>query len=118
MITGKATAVSVDNCSNIELRLDSLVASLEAIKVDKLSLKIIGTVSSILLDQINIGNIFISENSENIEIYTSKVSGVNVGYESTSAESKPSGTEFLIPEQMKSFYEGGKMKTKVVEYLE
>ena len=118
IVSGKATAVSVDNCSKLKLRLDSLVASFEAIKVNNLSLEISGTVSSILLDQIDIGNVVVGKNSENIEIYTSKISGVNVDYEYAANEISYSSKEFLIPEQMKSSLKDGKLKTEVVEYLE
>ena len=110
--------MSVDNCSKLKLRLDSLVASMEAIKVNNLSLEITGTVSSILLDQVDIGNVFVSKRSENIEIYTSKTTGVNINYEDSSTESGSSSKEFLIPEQIKSYFRDGKLKAEAVEYLD
>lgn len=118
VVSGKATAVSVDNCSRLKISLDSLVASIEVIKVKNLSLEISGTVSSILLDQIDVGNIEIGKSSENIEIYTSKTSGVSISYGAGSADDEFSSKEFLIPEQMKSSYRDGKLINEVVEYLE
>ena len=114
IISGKATAVSADNCFQLDIKLDSLVASIESIKVKKLTLNISGTVSSILLDQIDVANLFVSKDSQNIEIYTSKTSGVNVTYESTSARN--SSKEFLIPEQIKTSRKDGKLHSEVVEY--
>ena len=94
------------------------MASIEVIKVQNLSLDISGTVSSILLDQIDVGNIIIGKSSENFEIYTSKTSGINVSYGIESADDETSSKEFLIPEQIKSFYKDGKLIAEVVEYME
>ena len=88
------------------------------IKANNFSLEILGTVSSVLLDQIDVGNILVGKLSQNIEIYTSKISGVNINYKTESEEGESFIKEFLIPEQIKNSYKEGKLIAEVVEYLE
>ena len=52
-INGKANAISLDNSEKTSLVIDSLVSSVDVIKCPKFALQVIGTLPTILLDQVD-----------------------------------------------------------------
>lgn len=114
VVKGKANAISVDNSTRLSLVIDSLVSSVDVIKAPNFALQVMGKLPTILLDQVDGAQIYLSHTSLGTELFTSKCSSINVNL--------PGGTEeddFLeepLPEQIRSFISGGKMKSEIVEH--
>lgn len=114
-VSGKANAISIDNCTGLSIIVDSLVSSLEVIKSPKFALQIDGVVPTLLLDQVDGATVYLSPASVNLEVFSSKSTGVNIMLppkEGTDEDTK----ECPIPEQIKSYIKDGVLVTEVVEH--
>lgn len=113
-ISGKANAISMDNCLQCSLVIDSLVSAVDVIKSPKFELQVLGTLPTILLDQVDGAAIYLSPNSLNTEILTSKCTGVNINVPGRSEDDDY--VEQPLPEQLRSILRNGKMVTEIVEH--
>jgi adenylyl cyclase-associated protein len=114
-VTNKANAIAIDNCNGLSLIVDSLVSSLDVIKCPKFALQIDGTAPTLLLDQVDGATIYLSQQSLNTEIFTSKSSAVNINLppkEGTDDDTK----ECPLPEQFKSYIKDGVLVSEIVEH--
>ena len=110
-INGKANAISLDNSSRASLVIDSLVSSVDVIKCPNCALQVMGTLPTVLLDQVDGATIYLSKESLNTEIFTSKCSSININL--------PSDDDYVenpIPEQIRSYIENGKLVSEIVEH--
>lgn len=113
-IHGKANAISIDNSPKTSLILDSLVSSVDVIKCPSFAVQILGKVPTILLDQVDGASVYLSKESLQTEIFTSKCTSVNVNL--PPADEEGDYTEAPIPEQFRSFVKDGKLVTEIVEH--
>ncbi|RMD42485.1 hypothetical protein DV735_g2660, partial [Chaetothyriales sp. CBS 134920] len=113
-VVGKANAISIDNCSGLSILVDSLVSSLDVIKCSKFAVQINGKVPTLLLDQVDGAQLYLSEASLNAEIFTSKSSAINVVV--PPAKDADDSKELAIPEQILSVIKNGKLVSQVVEH--
>ena len=113
-VIGKANAISLDNCQQCSLVIDSLVSGVDVIKSPRFEMQVLGTLPTIMLDQVDGAAIYLSQTSLNTEILTSKSTGVNVNVpgrtEDDDYEEQP------LPEQLRSVIKGGKIVTEIVEH--
>ena len=113
-IIGKANAISLDNCTQCSLVIDSLVSGVDVIKSPKFEMQVLGMLPTIMLDQVDGAAIYLSRDSITTEIFTSKCTGVNVNLpgqtEEDDYEEKP------LPEQLKSQVRNGILVTEIVEH--
>ncbi len=113
-VIGKANAISLDNCTQCSLVIDSLVSAVDVIKSPKFEMQVLGMLPTIMLDQVDGAAIYLSKDSLATEIFTSKSTGVNVNLpgqsEDDDYEEKP------LPEQLKSQVRGGVLVTEIVEH--
>ncbi|KAL2006389.1 hypothetical protein VTN00DRAFT_9057 [Thermoascus crustaceus] len=114
-VSNKANAISIDNCNGLSIIVDSLVSSLEVIKSPKFALQIDGVVPTVLLDQVDGATVYLSQQSLNTEVFTSKCTGVNIMLppkEGTDEDTK----ECPVPEQIKSYVKDGVLVSEIVEH--
>ena len=114
-ITGKATAVSVDSSAGLALIVDSLVAAVDVVKTSKLQLQVLGSLPTVLLDQVDDAQLYLSKDSLGTEIFTSKCTGVNVNVPGKTDDDDYS--ECPVPEQIKTVIRGGKAVSEIVEHM-
>jgi adenylyl cyclase-associated protein len=112
-IHGKTNAISVDNSSRTSLIVDSLVSSVDVIKCPNFAIQVIGMLPTILLDQVDGATVFLSQESLNTEIFTSKCSSININ-----VPTEEDSVENAIPEQIRSFIKNGKVVSEIVEHAE
>ena len=110
-IHGKTNAISVDNSSRTSLIVDSLVSSVDVIKCPNFAIQVIGMLPTILLDQVDGATVFLSQESLNTEIFTSKCSSVNIN-----VPTEDDSVENAIPEQIRSYIKDGKVVSEIVEH--
>ncbi len=113
IVRGKANAISVDNSPRLSLVIDSLVSSVDVIKCSNFALQVQGTLPTILMDQVDGAQVFLSKESMNTETFTSKSSGVNLLVMDDEEDYK----EVPLPEQIRTYITAdGKVASEIVEH--
>jgi adenylyl cyclase-associated protein len=119
-VDGKANAISIDNCTNLSILIDSLVSSLDVIKSPKFAVQVNGVLPTILLDQVDGAQVYLSLDSLGTEIFSSKCSNINVVVPPSDEEGGDEGDskEFAVPEQIRTIVKkGGKgLESEIVEH--
>ncbi|KAH0848857.1 Adenylyl cyclase-associated protein [Fonsecaea pedrosoi] len=114
-VSGKANAISIDNCTGLSILVDSLVSSLDVIKAPKIQIQVDGVVPTILLDQVDGAQIYLSNQSLGTEIFTSKCSAINAVLPPKD-ESEDDSKEVPFPEQIRSVIKNGTLVSEIVEH--
>ncbi|KIX05347.1 uncharacterized protein Z518_06219 [Rhinocladiella mackenziei CBS 650.93] len=114
-VNGKANAISIDNCTGLSILIDSLVSSLDVIKAPKFQVQVDGVVPTILLDQVDGAQIYLSNESLGTEIFTSKCSAINVVLPPKD-DSDEDSKELPFPEQIRSVVKNGALVSEIVEH--
>ncbi|QLQ79644.1 hypothetical protein HG537_0C02910 [Torulaspora globosa] len=112
-VKGKVNAVSLNESDSTSIILDSCISGLELIKCVKFGVQVEHSLPQITIDKCDEGNIYLSKDSLQAELYTSCSTGINVNY--------PVGEdgdflEFPIPEQLKHSFANMKLNTTVFEH--
>lgn len=113
-VIGKANAISIDNCTRLSLVIDSLVSSVDVIKSPKFEMQVLGTLPTVMLDQVDGAAIYLGKESLDTEVFTSKCAGVNINLPGKGEDDDY--VERPVPEQMKSVIRGGTVVSEVVEH--
>jgi adenylyl cyclase-associated protein len=113
-INGKANAISIDSSFKTSLVIDSLVSSVDVIKCPGFALQVLGTLPTVLLDQVDGATIYLSKDSLNTEIFTSKSTSVNIYVPPVREDDD--FTECNVPEQFRSYIKNGKLVSEIVEH--
>lgn len=113
-VLNKANAISIDSSSQISLIIDSLVSAVDVIKTPRFELQVIGTLPTIMLDQVDGASIYLSKESLGTEIFTSKCTAVNVNVPGTTDEDDY--RECPVPEQLKTVVRDGAVVSEIVEH--
>ncbi|KAK9462866.1 adenylate cyclase associated N terminal-domain-containing protein [Lipomyces oligophaga] len=114
-IKGKFNAVTVNECSGTGLLVESLVASADIIKSQKFGLQVTGRLPTISIDQSDDGQIYLSKESLDVDIYTSKSSSINVNIPDEADEGE--FKEQPVPEQLLHTVVNGKLTSTIVEHV-
>lgn len=114
-VLGKANAISIDNCSSLSILVESLVSSLDVIKSPKFQVQVDGVVPTILLDQVDSATVYLSQESLDTEVFTSKSSSINVVLPARN-EAEEDDKECPLPEQIRSVVKDGMIVSEIVEH--
>lgn len=112
-IIGKANAISLDNCTQVSLVIDSLVSAVDVIKSPRFELQVLGFLPTIMLDQVDAAAIYLSRESLGTEVFTSKCSGINVNLPGLDGEDYE---ERALPEQVRSVVRDGIIVSEIVQH--
>jgi len=114
IVKGKANAISIDNSPRLSLIVDSLVSSIDVIKSSNFALQVLGTLPTILMDQVDGAQVYLGKDSMHTEVFSSKCSSVNLNIiEGEEGDYK----EVPLPEQMRTYIDAdGKVKSEIVEH--
>ncbi|EEP78790.1 conserved hypothetical protein [Uncinocarpus reesii 1704] len=115
-ITNKANAISIDNCNDVSVIVDSLVSSFDVIKSPKFALQIDGVVPTVMLDQVDGATIYLSQSSLSTELLTSKCSSINVVLPPKEGTEEADDKECPVPEQIRSYIKDGVLVNEIVEH--
>ena len=115
VVKGKFNAVSIDNSTRLNLVVESLVSSVDVIKCNNFALQVLGTLPTILMDQVDAATIYLSKESTNTELFTSKTTGINLILLKGEDEEEK---EVPLPEQIRTYITPeGELKSEIVEHL-
>jgi adenylyl cyclase-associated protein len=115
MVKGKANAISIDNSPRLSLVVESLVSSIDVIKSSNFALQVLGTLPTILMDQVDGAQVYLGQDSLNTEVFSSKCTSVNLNILEGGEEGDYK--EVALPEQIRSFIgKDGKVQSEIVEH--
>lgn len=114
-VSGKANAISIDNCVSLSILVESLVSSLDVIKSPKFQVQVDGLVPTVLMDQVDGATVYLGKQSLNTEVMTSKSTGVNIVVPPKD-EVEGEDKECPLPEQIRSVIRNGRVVSEVVEH--
>lgn len=104
IIKGKANQVTVENSNRLSLVVDTLVSTVDVVKAPNFALQVMGTIPTVMMDQVDGASIYLSKESISTKLFTSKSAGINLNVISDDDDYK----EVPLPSQMCSYYDEGK----------
>lgn len=114
-VTGKANAISIDNCTGLSILVDSLVSGLDVIKSPKFQVQVDGVVPTVQMDQVDGATVYLGNQSLETEVFTSKSTAVNIVLppkEGGDGDDK----ECALPEQIRSVVKNGVIVSEIVDH--
>lgn len=110
-VKGKINSVVLDSCRKSAIVFDSLVSSVEFVNCQSVQMQVLGKVPTISIDKTDGCQMYLSQESMDVEIVTSKSSEMNVMVPKGNGEF----AEYPIPEQFKTTVGPKGLSTTVVE---
>ncbi|EKJ70631.1 hypothetical protein FPSE_09141 [Fusarium pseudograminearum CS3096] len=102
IVRGKANQVTVENSTRLSLIVDTLVSTVDVVKAQNFALQVMGTIPTVMLDQIDSAQIYFSKESIGTKVFTSKSAGINLNVISGEDEDYK---EVPLPSQICSYYD-------------
>ncbi|KAH9897219.1 adenylate cyclase associated N terminal-domain-containing protein [Xylariomycetidae sp. FL2044] len=121
IVRGKANAVTIENTSRLSLVVDSLVSTVDVVKSSNFALQVLGTLPTILLDQLDGAQVYLGRESSSTRVFSSKSAGINVnviGGGGGGDDDDEDYKEIPLPFQICSYYDTakGQMVNEIVEH--
>lgn len=113
VIKGKANAVTIENTNRLSLVVDTLVSSVDVVKSQNFALQVLGTLPTVMMDQIDGAQVYFSKESTATKIIHSKSANINLNIIDGPDDDY---IEVPLPAQMSSYYDPVK-KTLVDEIV-
>ncbi|KAI1876994.1 uncharacterized protein JN550_001066 [Neoarthrinium moseri] len=115
IVKGKANAVTIENTQRLSLVIDSLVSTVDVVKSSNFALQVMGSLPTILLDQLDGAQVYLSKESIETRIFSSKSSGINLN---VIAGDEDDYKEIPLPSQICSFYDEkkGDLVNEIVDH--
>ena len=70
--------MTVENSTRLSLIVDTLVSTVDVVKAQNFALQVMGTIPTVMLDQIDSAQIDFSKESIGTKVFTSKSAGINL----------------------------------------
>lgn len=102
IVKGKANAVTIDNSNRLNLIVDTLVSSVDVVKSQNFALQVMGTIPTVMMDQIDGAQVYFSKESTSTKIIHSKSAGINLNVISGPDDDY---IEVPLPGQISSYYD-------------
>ncbi|XP_014801953.1 PREDICTED: adenylyl cyclase-associated protein 1 [Calidris pugnax] len=110
-IKGKINSITLDNCKKLGLVFDDVVGIVEIINSRDVKVQVMGKVPTISINKTDGCHVYLSKSSLDCEIVSAKSSEMNVLIPTEGGDF----TEFPVPEQFKTVWNGQKLVTTVTE---
>lgn len=107
--------MTIENSNRLALVLDDLVSSVDVVKSQNFALQVMGVIPTILMDQIDGAQIYLSKASTGTRVFSSKSSGINLNIVSGPDDDFK---EVPLPSQICSYYdeEKGDIVNEIVSH--
>lgn len=102
ILKGKANAVTIENTNRLNLIVDSLVSSVDIVKSQNFALQVLGSIPTVMMDQIDGAQIYFSKESIATKVYHSKSANINLNVLAGEDEDY---VEVPLPGQICSYYD-------------
>ncbi|KAL5594177.1 hypothetical protein BROUX41_001222 [Berkeleyomyces rouxiae] len=101
IVKGKGNTITVESTNRLSLVVDDLISTVDVVKSGNFALQVMGTVPTVLLDQVDGSEIYFSKESSDTRVFTSKSVGVGINVIGDDDEYK----ELPLPAQICSYYD-------------
>jgi len=115
VVKGKVNSIVLDECTKTAIVFDSAIATLEVVKCKSVEVQCTGRVPSFAVDMTSGIQLYLSKDSLESEIVTSKSSEMNVLLPGANANDDM--IELPLPEQYKTTIKGNKLVTECVQHV-
>lgn len=105
IVRGKANQVTVENSTRLSLIVETLVSTVDVVKAQNFALQVLGTIPTVMLDQVDSAQIYFSKESISTRVFTSKSAGINLNVISGEDDDYK---EVALPSQICSYYDESK----------
>lgn len=102
IIKGKANSVTIENTNRLNLVVDTLISSVDVVKSQNFALQVLGTLPTVLMDQIDGAAVYFSKESTATKIIHSKSANINLNVISGPDDDY---IEVPLPAQLCSYYD-------------
>jgi len=112
--------VTIENTNRVSLVVESLVSTVDVVKSQNFALQVLETIPTILLDQVDGAQIYLSKESSETRVYSSKSAGINLNVIAPAAEGgEEDYKEIPLPSQICSYYdkEKGEVVNEIVSHV-
>ncbi|XP_022199975.1 adenylyl cyclase-associated protein 1 isoform X2 [Nilaparvata lugens] len=110
-VKGKINSVFLDSCKKSAVVFDSLVSSVEFVNCQSVQMQVLGKVPTISIDKTDGCQIYLSKDSLDVEIISSKSSEMNVLVPKANGDF----AEYPVPEQFKTLIKPTGLSTTAIE---
>lgn len=110
-IKGKINSITLDNCKKLGLVFEDAVGIVEIINCRDVKVQVLGKVPTISINKTDGCHVYLSKDSIKCEIISAKSSEMNILVPGSGGEY----SEFPVPEQFKTVWNGQKLATTVTE---
>jgi len=112
-VKGKVNAITLDDCAKTAVVFENCIASVEVVNSTGVEIQVLGRVPSFAIDKTSGCQIYLSKDSLDSEIVSSKSSEMNISFPGPDQEL----VEMAIPEQFKTVVKGGRLFTESVAHV-
>lgn len=95
----------MENTDRLSLVVDSLVSTVDAVKSNNFAIQVMGSLPTILMDQIDSAQVYLSRESTSTKVFSSKSAGINLNIISGEDGDYK---EVPLPSQICSYYDADK----------
>ena len=115
IVKGKANAVTIENTQRVSLVVDSLVSTVDVVKSSNFALQVLGSLPTVLLDQLDGAQVYLSKESVITRVVSSKSAGINLN---VIAGPDDDYREIPVPYQICSHYDEakGELVNEIVDH--
>lgn len=117
ILKGKANAVTVENTNRVSLVVESLVSSVDVVKSNNFALQVLGAIPTVLMDQVDGAQVYLSKESAATRLYSSKAASINLNVLAGAGEDEDY-KELPLPSQICSWWdpEKGEAVSEIVSH--
>ncbi|KAK3294691.1 adenylate cyclase associated N terminal-domain-containing protein [Chaetomium fimeti] len=117
ILKGKANAVTVENTNRLSLVVESLVSSVDVVKSNNFALQVLDTIPTVLMDQVDGAQVYLSKASSDTRLYSSKSASINLNVLAGGGEDEDY-KEIPLPSQICSWWdtEKGEAVNEIVSH--
>ncbi|CAK7565479.1 MAG: suppressor of rasval19 [Sporothrix epigloea] len=113
IIRGKGNAVTLENTDRLSLVVETLVSSIDVVKSKNFALQVLGTIPTVMLDQVDGAQMYLSKESTSTRVFMSKTEGVNLNIQPPAEElgideQEGDYKEVPLPSQICSYFDTAK----------
>lgn len=113
-IKGKVNTISINECVKTNVVADSLVSGIDLIKCNSFAVEVLKMIPNVRVSQCDGGAIYVSRDSLDVQVFTSKTSAVNVYIQGEHDNSD--SAEWSLPEQLKHTIKDRQLVTEIVKH--
>jgi len=110
-IKGKANSITMDSCKKTSVVFDNLLSCIEIINCQSAQVQTLGAMPTLAIQKTDGCQVYLSRDSLEAEIVTSKSSEMNILVPDATGEFH----EYPVPEQYRTVVKGNKLVTEVVD---